>query len=95
MASRQGKLRIESLGELKKTLTAETECEFGLLVRGGCPESSVLLARHRWDHEPSQSQGCNQASRAIRFHHVVAGSIRDPSRRQGVAAVWRSSEFAG
>ncbi len=34
MAGRQGKLRIESLAELKKTLAADTECEFGLLVRG-------------------------------------------------------------
>jgi hypothetical protein len=33
MAGRQGKLRIESLGELKKTLSASPECEFGLLVR--------------------------------------------------------------
>ena len=33
MASRQGKLRIESLGELKKNLSTP-ECEFGLLVRG-------------------------------------------------------------
>ena len=32
--ARQGKLRIESLGELKKALTAEPDCEFGLLVRG-------------------------------------------------------------
>ena len=29
--ARQGKLRIESLADLKKTLSAE--CEFGLLVR--------------------------------------------------------------
>ncbi len=34
MAGRQGKLRIESLGELKKTLTSSGESEFGLLVRG-------------------------------------------------------------
>ena len=34
MAGRQSKLRIESLGELKKTLTAPADCEFGLLVRG-------------------------------------------------------------
>ena len=33
MAGRQGKLRIESLGELKKTLTASPGCEIGLLVR--------------------------------------------------------------
>jgi hypothetical protein len=33
MAGRQGKLRIESLGELKKALSASAECEFGLLVR--------------------------------------------------------------
>ncbi len=33
MAGRQSKLRIESLGELKKTLTAQPECEFALLVR--------------------------------------------------------------
>lgn len=31
--ARQGKLRIESLSELKKTLTASPQCEFGLLVR--------------------------------------------------------------
>lgn len=31
--ARQGKLRIESLGELKKALTSSPECEFGLLVR--------------------------------------------------------------
>jgi hypothetical protein len=31
--ARQGKLRIESLGELKKTLTSYPGCEFGLLVR--------------------------------------------------------------
>lgn len=31
--ARQGKLRIESLGELKKALTATPGCEFGLLVR--------------------------------------------------------------
>jgi hypothetical protein len=34
MAGRPGKLRIESLAELKKALTAPAECEFGLLVRG-------------------------------------------------------------
>ena len=34
MVGRPGKLRIESLGELKKALTAPAECEFGLLVRG-------------------------------------------------------------
>ncbi len=34
MASRPGKLRIESLSELKKTLTTTPECEYGLLVRG-------------------------------------------------------------
>jgi hypothetical protein len=33
MAGRQGKLRIESLAELKKNL-AVPDCEFGLLVRG-------------------------------------------------------------
>ncbi len=33
MASRQGKLRIESLAELKKTLTSSPGCEFGLLIR--------------------------------------------------------------
>jgi hypothetical protein len=33
MAGRAAKLRIESLGELKKTLTT-ADCEFGLLVRG-------------------------------------------------------------
>ena len=32
--ARQGKLRIESLAELKKTLTETPDCEFGLLVRG-------------------------------------------------------------
>ncbi len=32
--ARQGKLRIESLMELKKTLTSSGESEFGLLVRG-------------------------------------------------------------
>lgn len=31
--ARQGKLRIESLGELKKTFSASPTCEFGLLVR--------------------------------------------------------------
>jgi hypothetical protein len=31
--ARQGKLRIESLGELKKALTPSAECEFCLLVR--------------------------------------------------------------
>ena len=34
MASRQGKLRIESLNELKKTFAAHPGVEFGLLVRG-------------------------------------------------------------
>jgi hypothetical protein len=34
MAGRQGKLRIESLGELKKTFDSHPECEFGLLIRG-------------------------------------------------------------
>ena len=34
MASRQSKLRIESLGELRKTLTAGADVEFCLLVRG-------------------------------------------------------------
>ncbi len=33
MAGRQGKLRIESLAELKKTFTAHPESEFGLLIR--------------------------------------------------------------
>ena len=33
MASRQGKLRIESLAELQKTFTSSPGCEFGLLVR--------------------------------------------------------------
>jgi hypothetical protein len=32
--ARQGKLRIESLGELKKTLTSTPADGFGLLVRG-------------------------------------------------------------
>jgi hypothetical protein len=32
--ARQGKLRIESLAELKKTLAETPDCEFGLLVRG-------------------------------------------------------------
>lgn len=32
--ARQGKLRIESLGELKKTLTGEPGVDFCLLVRG-------------------------------------------------------------
>ena len=32
--ARQGKLRIESLAELKKTLGETPDCEFGLLVRG-------------------------------------------------------------
>jgi hypothetical protein len=31
--ARQGKLRIESLAELKKTFTATPDCEFCLLVR--------------------------------------------------------------
>lgn len=34
MAGRQSKLRIESLGELKKTLASSGGVEFGLLVRG-------------------------------------------------------------
>ena len=34
MAGRQSKLCIESLGELKKTLTAQPDCEFALLIRG-------------------------------------------------------------
>ena len=34
MAGRQGKLRIESLAELKKTLTSSPGVEFGLLIRG-------------------------------------------------------------
>ena len=33
MAGRQGKLRIESLGELKKTFASHSECEFALLIR--------------------------------------------------------------
>jgi hypothetical protein len=33
MAGRQGKLRIESLGELKSTLNSQPDCEFALLVR--------------------------------------------------------------
>lgn len=33
MASRQSKLRIESLGELKKTFTSHPEGEFALLIR--------------------------------------------------------------
>ena len=33
MAGRQSKLRIESLGELKKTFTSHAECEFALLIR--------------------------------------------------------------
>ena len=32
--ARQGKLRIESLGELREALGASGETEFGLLVRG-------------------------------------------------------------
>lgn len=32
--ARQGKLRIESLGELRDTLSATPGIEFGLLVRG-------------------------------------------------------------
>jgi hypothetical protein len=31
--ARQGKLRIESLGELKQALSASGDTEFGLLVR--------------------------------------------------------------
>ena len=34
MAGRQGKLRIESLGDLKDALTSTDGAEFGLLVRG-------------------------------------------------------------
>ena len=34
MASRQGKLRIESLNELKKTFASNPGIEFCLLVRG-------------------------------------------------------------
>ena len=34
MAGRPGKLRIESLGELKKTFTDSAASEFSLLVRG-------------------------------------------------------------
>jgi hypothetical protein len=34
MAGRQGKLRIESLGELQTTLGSNPDCEFALLVRG-------------------------------------------------------------
>ncbi|HEX3313979.1 MAG TPA: hypothetical protein VHR72_03755 [Gemmataceae bacterium] len=34
MASRQGKLRIESLGELRTTLTSNPGVDFCLLVRG-------------------------------------------------------------
>jgi hypothetical protein len=33
MAGRQSKLRIESLGQLNKTLSSQPECEFALLVR--------------------------------------------------------------
>ncbi|HYV39256.1 MAG TPA: hypothetical protein VE988_26445 [Gemmataceae bacterium] len=33
MAGRQSKLRIESLGELKKTFAAHPDSEFGLLIR--------------------------------------------------------------
>ena len=33
MAGRQSKLRIESLGELKQTLSEYPGCEMGLLVR--------------------------------------------------------------
>jgi hypothetical protein len=33
MAGRQSKLRIESLGELKKTFTSHPESEFALLIR--------------------------------------------------------------
>ena len=33
MASRQSKLRIESLGELKKTFSSHPESEFALLIR--------------------------------------------------------------
>jgi hypothetical protein len=33
MAGRQSKLRIESLGELKKAFTSEPESEFALLIR--------------------------------------------------------------
>ncbi len=34
MANRQGKIRIESLTELKQTFAANAGAEFGLLVRG-------------------------------------------------------------
>src|SRR4051794_5630928 len=34
VAGRPGKLRIESLAELKKTFTSQPEAEFGLLIRG-------------------------------------------------------------
>ena len=33
MAGRQSKLRIESLGELKKTFNSHPESEFALLIR--------------------------------------------------------------
>jgi hypothetical protein len=33
MAGRQSKLRIESLGELKKTFSSHPESEFALLIR--------------------------------------------------------------
>ena len=34
MAGRQGKIRIESLTDLKKTFSSHPGVEFGLLVRG-------------------------------------------------------------
>jgi hypothetical protein len=34
MAGRQAKLRIESLADLKETLSSQPEVEFALLVRG-------------------------------------------------------------
>jgi hypothetical protein len=62
MAGRQGKLRIESLGELKKTLTENSVCEFALLVRGERKvemelDAKVIAELQKWLQKAAGNRG--------------------------------------
>jgi hypothetical protein len=62
MAGRQGKLRIESLAELKETLTTNSASEFALLVRGERKvemelDAKVIGELQKWLHKAAGNRG--------------------------------------
>jgi hypothetical protein len=62
MAGRQGKLRIESLAELKEALTTNSAAEFALLVRGERKvemeiDAKVIGELQKWLHKAAGRGG--------------------------------------